>query len=100
MSVQTTKEKGRLAIRGGRFAMLFRQLPTLPRSFPRSTISSRGLNFRVRDGNGCDPSDLVTGKPDASPIHLARRRRSGAERFGREARKEKKLRGVGLAITQ
>src|SRR5262245_42408278 len=39
-----------------------RRLPTLPRSCPRSTIGSRGLNFRVRDGNGCDPSDTVTGK--------------------------------------
>jgi hypothetical protein len=24
-------------------------------------IGSRGLNFRVRDGNGCGPSDRVTG---------------------------------------
>ena len=44
------------------FLRLFRRLPTLPRSCPRSTISSRGLNFRVRDGNGCDPSDRATGK--------------------------------------
>src|SRR6185503_16916892 len=39
-----------------------RQRPTLPRGFPRSTIGSGGLNFRVRDGNGCDPSDIATGK--------------------------------------
>src|SRR5438132_1093752 len=38
-----------------------RQRPTLPRGFPRSTIGSGGLNFRVRDGNGCDPSDIATG---------------------------------------
>ena len=39
-----------------------RRLPTLPRSFPRSTIGSNRLNFRVRDGNGCDPVDKITGK--------------------------------------
>ena len=42
-------------------AFVIRRLPTLPRSYPRSTIGSRGLNGRVRDGNGCDPSDTVTG---------------------------------------
>ena len=44
------------------FAKRIRQRPTLPRGFPRSTIGSGGLNFRVRDGNGCDPSDIATGK--------------------------------------
>jgi hypothetical protein len=38
-----------------------RQRPTLPHGFPRSTIGSGGLNFRVRDGNGWDPSDIATG---------------------------------------
>ena len=31
---------------------------------PRSTIGGRGLNFRVRNGNGCDPSPMTTGKGD------------------------------------
>ncbi len=44
-----------------------RQRPTLPRGFPRSTIGSGGLNFRVRDGNGWDPSDIATGK--AATVH-------------------------------
>ena len=44
------------------FLKKIRQRPTLPRGFPRSTIGSGGLNFRVRDGNGCDPSDIATGK--------------------------------------
>jgi hypothetical protein len=39
-----------------------RQGPTLPRSYPRSTIGGRELNFRVRNGNGCDPSPMTTGK--------------------------------------
>ena len=32
---------------------LGRRCPTLPRSFPRSTIGAEELNDRVRDGNGC-----------------------------------------------
>jgi hypothetical protein len=39
-----------------------RRRPTLPRGLPRSTIGSGGLNYRVRDGNGWDPSDIATGK--------------------------------------
>ncbi len=27
-----------------------------------SIIGSSRLNFRVRDGNGCDPADRITGK--------------------------------------
>lgn len=38
-----------------------RQRPTLPRSCPRSTIGGRRLNYRVRNGNGCDPSPMTTG---------------------------------------
>jgi hypothetical protein len=38
-----------------------RQRPTLPPSRPDSTIGAGGLNGRVRNGNGCDPSAMVTG---------------------------------------
>src|SRR5262245_5436752 len=38
-----------------------RQRPTLPPGFPGSTIGAGGLNGRVRNGNGCDPSAMVTG---------------------------------------
>jgi hypothetical protein len=38
-----------------------RQFPTLPPSCPGSTIGTRGLNFRVRNGNGCDPSVMIAG---------------------------------------
>ena len=38
-----------------------RQRPTLPRSLPRSTIGSEGLNGRVRNGNGWSPLDMATG---------------------------------------
>ena len=36
--------------------------PTLPGTDVPSTIGSGGLNCRVRDGNGCTPSDIVTRK--------------------------------------
>src|SRR5947207_5046224 len=39
-----------------------RQRPTLPHSFPCSTIGGSRLNFRVRNGNGCDPAPMTTGK--------------------------------------
>jgi hypothetical protein len=39
-----------------------RRRPTLPGSLPPSTIGAGGLNFRVRNGNGCDPSALATEK--------------------------------------
>src|SRR5205814_7143911 len=38
-----------------------RQRPTLPHSFPCSTIGGSRLNFRVRNGNGCDPAPVPTG---------------------------------------
>src|SRR5262245_53360907 len=41
--------------------MKSRQRPTLPPGCPDSTIGARGLNGRVRNGNGCDPSAMITG---------------------------------------
>src|SRR5438046_8636324 len=38
-----------------------RQRPTLPHSSPCSTIGGIRLNFRVRNGNGCDPDPMTTG---------------------------------------
>ena len=35
---------------------------TLPHSYPCSTIGAEGLNFRVRNGNGCFPFAMVTKK--------------------------------------
>jgi hypothetical protein len=37
-----------------------RRRPTLPGGLPPSTIGAGGLNFRVRNGNGCDPSAIAT----------------------------------------
>ena len=39
-----------------------RQRPTLPPTCAGSTIGGSRLNFRVRNGNGCDPAPMATGK--------------------------------------
>src|SRR5690349_15773290 len=46
-----------------------RQRPTLPHGFPCSTIGSGGLNFRVRDGNGCDPTEIATANLEKDRQH-------------------------------
>jgi hypothetical protein len=40
-----------------------RQRPTLPQPCGCSTIGGSRLNFRVRNGNGCGPAPVTTGKP-------------------------------------
>src|SRR3989441_6468669 len=52
--------------------ILSRRCPTLPRRCQRSTIGAGGLNFRVRNGNGCDPSAMVAGKPYQSAANYTR----------------------------
>src|SRR5437588_11841991 len=59
------------------FLYYCRQRPTLPRSFPRSTIGGIRLNFRVRNGNGCDPDPMTTGKLAAWGPAFARNRELG-----------------------
>ena len=54
------KSPGGLTARRG-FGKKPRQRPTLPPGCPDSTIGAGGLNYRVRNGNGCDPSAMVTG---------------------------------------
>ena len=39
-----------------------RRRPTLPHSYPCSTIGAEGLNCRVRNGNGCFPLAMATRK--------------------------------------
>src|SRR2546429_6154880 len=40
------------------YTTLFRS-PTLPQGYPCSTMGPGGLNYRVRDGNGCGPSGMI-----------------------------------------
>ena len=49
-------------LEAGLFVNYSRRRPTLPHSYPCSTIGPEGLNFRVRDGNGCDPLGIATEK--------------------------------------
>src|SRR5205814_9603850 len=62
-----------------------RQRPTLPHSFPCSTIGGIRLNFRVRNGNGCDPDPMTTGKLGClgSCLRGATHKRRLARRAGR-----------------
>src|SRR5262245_15403844 len=55
---EAKREEGRP---GGRpSSREIRRRPTLPGSLLPSTIGAGGLNFRVRYGNGCDPSAMAT----------------------------------------
>ena len=47
---------------GGLLRVLCRRSPNLPHTYACSTIGPTRLNFRVRDGNGCDPRGKLTGK--------------------------------------
>src|SRR5579884_47068 len=59
---QISGKRKKPALSSGLFKELCRRSPNLPHSFPCSTIGPARLNFRVRDGNGCDPRGMVTGK--------------------------------------
>ena len=57
-----TNKKGPRGVDLAGLAINPRQRPTLPHSYPCSTIGGSRLNFRVRNGNGCDPAPMTTGK--------------------------------------
>src|SRR5206468_3028939 len=59
---------------GSALLSLPRQRPTLPRRYQRSTIGPGGLNCRVRDGNGCNPSGMAAGNRVPAYEILERRR--------------------------
>ena len=50
-----------LVVKPSLFILLIRRLLTFPGLRGPSIISHGGLNFRVRNGNGCDPSGIATG---------------------------------------
>ena len=53
-------KNGSRAPQGGPRVFEIRRRPTLPGGLPPSTIGAGSLNFRVRDGNGCDPAAIAT----------------------------------------
>src|ERR1700724_2419255 len=59
------KAKGRADCSERPFEYKSRRRPTFPHSYPCSIIGPTRLNFRVRDGNGCDPRGLITRKLEA-----------------------------------
>ena len=58
----------RPASRRGSSVRKSRRRPTLPLGRPSSTIGSKELNFRVRDGIGCGLLDITTGNLWVRPI--------------------------------
>ncbi len=70
-TLRSSSEKAREIYSRG-LSLIIRRLPTLPHSYPRSTIGSNRLNFRVRDGNGCDPVDKITGKLESDKSDVNR----------------------------
>jgi hypothetical protein len=48
-----------------------RQRPTFPLPHGSSSIGLGGLNFRVRDGNGCGPSGMATGNVRTEQVFTA-----------------------------
>ena len=60
MAFQGKEKRPRTQVR--RLLNLSRRRPTFPHSYPCSIIGPARLNFRVRDGNGCDPRGMTTGK--------------------------------------
>jgi hypothetical protein len=65
----------------GAIPRLFRRRPTLPGRFPPSTIGAGGLNFRVRDGNGCDSAAMATGNSAHSGLRPRNRGAPSLEHF-------------------
>src|SRR3989442_4577430 len=57
------KRAGERMLRGPGFLAWRR--PTFPHSYPCSIIGPARLNYRVRDGNGCDPRGVTTRKFEA-----------------------------------
>ena len=57
-----SKKKGSVQRPSPLVLNLSRRRPTFPHSYPCSIIGPARLNFRVRDGNGCDPRGMTTGK--------------------------------------
>jgi hypothetical protein len=46
------------------------QRPIFPQGCPCSIIGAERLNYRVRDGNGCFPSAIVTTPPACTSGHF------------------------------
>ena len=53
-------DEERRPVREALFVRENRRRPTLPGHLYPSTIGAERLNFRVRDGNGCDPAAIAT----------------------------------------
>ena len=71
-TLSSEKKAASTRMSAGGFVKKSRRRPTLPHSYPCSTIGPEGLNFRVRDGNGCDPLGIATEKLVSCCVAAAR----------------------------
>ena len=62
-----------------------RRRPTLPHSYPCSTIGAGGLNFCVRNGNRCDPSAIATENRKTMTIPYLQPKKNSGD-YGQAAR--------------
>src|SRR6266852_873950 len=94
-SMASSRKKARRPSLSARAPELTRQRPTLPRRYQRSTIGPGGLNFRVRDGNGCGPSGIATG--NRSPIEYVDSRVQPSEVIEHECKRGQAARPISTA---
>src|ERR1700730_11236515 len=101
----TLQQKGRSQKQERPFPIQSRRRPTFPHSYPCSIIGPARLNFRVRDGNGCDPRGITTRNfLLAAEIRFSRISRSERDnRFGWHYRSDSKSNALcifGFALPQ
>src|ERR1700727_3407421 len=77
---------------------LCRRLPNLPHTYACSTIGPTRLNFRVRDGNGCDPRGMLTGKLGCGALREVRRSHLSAHTGGFSPEREWQTGATKLAF--
>jgi hypothetical protein len=73
-SPKTETPRSTFSGRSGRFIKRSHRRATLPPGKPGSTIAEAGLNFRVRNGNGCGPCSMNGGIKFSSAAQTKRRR--------------------------
>src|SRR5262245_54937233 len=84
LSLRTSAKKKPASKRGG-LTNDSRQRPTLPHTCACSTIGGGRLNYRVRNGNGCDPAPMTTGKLDDARLSRRQLRCPGSGKVERSS---------------
>ncbi len=77
-----------------------RRRPTLPGGLPPSTIGAGGLNYRVRNGNGCFPTAMATGNLWLKEIYVVKggRRRAPSLKLSIASTSKDVLQALGRLV--